>query len=157
MPPVAETLGTGSEGNGKQGQDMDGKLLGQVCSLMGGRQILQDNSLQRVHHNTPIFHSAPSSKEYQAFVTTFEACEAPYYCQEHVLQVPGLRELPESEEFVAEENIHLSDGLTQKDVREDDNTVQTSNRLHSPPPTDASEPSENAVRQETLTFNPSPP
>ncbi len=27
--------------------------------------------------NTPIFHSAPSSKGYWAFVTTFEVCEAP--------------------------------------------------------------------------------
>jgi hypothetical protein len=29
--------------------------------------------------NTPIFYSAPSSKGYRAFVTTFEACEAPYF------------------------------------------------------------------------------
>jgi hypothetical protein len=30
--------------------------------------------------NTPIFYSAPFSKGYRAFVTTFEACEAPYFC-----------------------------------------------------------------------------
>ncbi len=42
--------------------------------------------------NKPIFYSAPSSKGYRAFVTTFEACEAPYFRREHVLQIPGLRE-----------------------------------------------------------------
>jgi hypothetical protein len=45
MPPVALTLVAGDKGNGKQGQDMDGELLGQVRFLLGGRQILQDNSL----------------------------------------------------------------------------------------------------------------
>jgi hypothetical protein len=37
-------LGAGSEDNGKQGQDMDGKLLGQMCSVLEGEQILKVDS-----------------------------------------------------------------------------------------------------------------
>ena len=38
--------------------------------------------------NTPIFTTAPSSRAYRAFATTFEALEAPYYRKETVLQYP---------------------------------------------------------------------
>jgi hypothetical protein len=97
--------------------------------------------------NTPIFYSAPSSKGYRAFVTTFEACKAPYFCREHVLQVPGLRErMSEPNEFIAEENIHLQKEPRQKEVREDDNTVRTSNRSNSSPPIDASTAYEDAIQ-----------
>jgi len=37
--------------------------------------------------NTPIFTTAPSSRTYRAFATTFEALEAPYYRKETVLQL----------------------------------------------------------------------
>jgi hypothetical protein len=54
VPPVAPTLGAEGEGNGKQGQDMDGKLLGQMCPVLEGRKILQIDSLQRIHQYTNI-------------------------------------------------------------------------------------------------------
>ncbi len=38
--------------------------------------------------NTPIFTTAPLSRAYGAFATTFEALEAPYYQKETVLQYP---------------------------------------------------------------------
>jgi hypothetical protein len=90
-------------------------------------------------------------------MTTFEACKAPYFCQEHVRQIPGLREMSELEEFIAKENIHLPKEPRQKKVREDNDTVRTSNCSNSPPPDDASAPSEGAVRRGALTFDPSPP
>ena len=107
--------------------------------------------------NTPIFHSAPSCTAYRAFATTFEALEAPFYRREQVLQVPGLRELRDPEEFVAEENIHLRDFPDTAKVREDDETIKTSNRTDSPAPPDAYKPSEHATRHGALTFDPSPP
>jgi hypothetical protein len=60
-------------------------------------------------------------------MTTFEVCKAPYFCQEHVLQVPGLRTMSKPNEFIAEENLHLSKELRQKEVRMDDDRVRTSN------------------------------
>jgi hypothetical protein len=90
-------------------------------------------------------------------VTTFEACEALYFCREHILQTPGLRETLEPNEFIAKENIHLSKEPRQKEVREDNNTVRTSNGLNSSPPNDASTASNNPFRQGPLTFDPSPP
>jgi hypothetical protein len=39
--------------------------------------------------NTPVFYTASSSQAYRAFALTFEAHEAPYFHQEHVLQYPG--------------------------------------------------------------------
>jgi hypothetical protein len=58
--------------------------------------------------NTPSFYSAPASKTYRSFAATFKACGAAFYCREHVLKVPGLRERT-PEEFVADKNIHLRD------------------------------------------------
>ncbi len=65
--------------------------------------------------------------------------------------------MSEPEEFIAKENIHLLKEPRQKEVREDNDTVRTSNRSNSPPPDDASAPSEGAVCQGALTFDPSPP
>ncbi len=61
--------------------------------------------------NVPSFFTAPSLRTYQTFAATFEACEAPYFQRETVLQVPGCTLLRENaeitpEEFVAEENFH---------------------------------------------------
>jgi hypothetical protein len=68
-----------------------------------------------------------------------------------------LRELPELEEFIAEENIHLPQEPRQKEVRADNDTVKTSNRTNSPPPVDASFPSEDAACLGAHTFDPNPP
>jgi hypothetical protein len=62
--------------------------------------------------NTPIFYTSPSTTGYRAFVHTFQALEAPFFRQEHVLQLPGHRWLdhdapPQPEEFMAEENINF--------------------------------------------------
>ena len=59
----------------------------------------------------PTFFMASSSPTYQTFAATFEACEAPFFQRETVLQVPGcplLRENAEitPEEFVAEEDFY---------------------------------------------------
>jgi hypothetical protein len=61
--------------------------------------------------NVPTVFTAPSSCTYQTFAATFEACEAPFFQRETVLQVPGrvlLRENAEitPEEFVAKEDFH---------------------------------------------------
>jgi hypothetical protein len=111
-----------------------------------------------VRTNTLVFHSTPASAAYWAFVTTFEAYEAPYFCHEHVLQFPGgLREHANPAEFIAEENTNLQDYPEAAKVREDDNTITTSNLTHSPSLTDSSEPSDQATCQGALTFDPSPP
>jgi hypothetical protein len=39
--------------------------------------------------NTPSFRTAPALRTYRAFVALFEAAEAQYHRQEHVLQMPG--------------------------------------------------------------------
>ena len=106
--------------------------------------------------NTPSFYSALASKTYCSFAATFEACKAEFYRREHVLQVPGLRERT-PEELVANKNIHLRDApvVDADKVREDDDTVKASNRSGDLPPSYA--PSNQAVHQGPLTFDPSPP
>ena len=115
------------------------------------RSIQHDPSM-----NTLSFYSAPASKTYCSFATTFEACKAAFYRREHILQVPGLRERA-PEEFVANKNIHLCDALVADadKVREDDNTVKTANRSEDLPPSYT--PSEQAERQGLLTFDLLPP
>jgi hypothetical protein len=109
--------------------------------------------------NTPIFTTAPSSRAYHAFTTTFEALEAPYYHKETVLQYPGRHLMDDEpafapEEFVAEENLNFKKEVSVAEgVESDDETVKTSNL---PPPPNDELPSE-AIRRGPLTFNPSPP
>ena len=86
--------------------------------------------------NTPIFTTAPSSRAYRAFATTFEALEAPYYRKETVLQYPRhyLMDIePElaPEEFVAKENLNYEKQVNEG-VDSDDDTVKRSN-LPAPP------------------------
>jgi hypothetical protein len=111
--------------------------------------------------NTPSFHTAAASKTYRAFAATFEACEASFFRSEHVLQIPGLREQPDPDEFIANKNIHLRQFDDATKVREDDDkTIRTSNvTVDSPPPTPDGpyEPSDQSERRGTLTFDPSPP
>ncbi len=61
--------------------------------------------------NVPTFFMAPSLRMYRTFTATFEACEAPFFQRETVLQVPGCTLLRENakitpEEFVAEDDFH---------------------------------------------------
>jgi hypothetical protein len=111
--------------------------------------------------NTPSFHTAAASKTYRAFAATFEACEASFFRREHVLQLPGLREQPDPDEFIADENIHLRANDDATKVREDDDkTIRTSNvtgDLPPPIPDEPYEPSDRSERRGTLTFDPSPP
>jgi hypothetical protein len=118
--------------------------------------------------NTPVFYTAPSSRAYQAFTSTFEALEAPFFCQEHVLQYPGQRpiategpfdpmDLLSREEFIAEENLNLEKQkrmLVNEGVTLDNETVQTSNLLSTPA---NDEPHPGTACQGALTVNPSPP
>jgi len=120
----------------------------------GKKTVLFDPST-----NTPIFTTAPSSRTYRAFATTFEALEAPYYHKETVLQYPGRHLMDDEaafapEEFVAEENLNFEkDASVDEGVKSDDETVKTSNL---PAPPDDGPPSE-AIRRGPLTFDPSPP
>jgi len=83
--------------------------------------------------NTPIFTTAPSSRAYRPFATTFEALEAPYYCKETVLQYPDRNLMNDEpafapEEFVAEENLNFDKEVSVNEgVESDDKTVKTSN------------------------------
>ena len=160
MPPITPTLGAGSEGKGKHGkveQDMDGKSLGQVYLVVGQWPIFQVDPTSSFDQHSN-FSLRSLHKAYRAFATTFEACEAAFYRKEHVLQVPGLGKHHDPDEFIANENINLRH-VNYPDaakVREDDETIKTSNRLeHSPPP--SYEPSEQAELQGPLAFDPSPP
>jgi hypothetical protein len=109
--------------------------------------------------NTPIFTTAPSSRAYRAFATTFEALEAPYYRKETVLQYPGRNLMDDEpafapEEFVAEENLNFEKEVSVAEgVESDDEMVKTSNL---PAPPNDKPPSE-AIRRGPLTFDPSPP
>ena len=99
----------------------------------GKKTVLFDPST-----NTPIFTTAPSSRAYRAFATTFEALEAPYYRKETVLQYPGRYLMDDEpafapEEFVAEENLNFEKEVSVAEgVESDDETVKTSN-LPAPP------------------------
>jgi len=75
--------------------------------------------------NMPIFTTAPLSRAYRAFATTFEALEAPYYQKETVLQYPCHNLMDDEpalapEEFVAEENLNyekqVDEGVVQYPV-----------------------------------------
>ncbi len=120
----------------------------------GKKTVLFDPTM-----NTPIFTTAPSSRAYRAFATTFEALEAPYYRKETVLQYPGRHLMDDEpafapEEFVAEENLNFEKEVpVAEGVESDDETVKTPNL---PAPLDDDLPSE-AIRRGPLTFDPSPP
>jgi len=120
----------------------------------GKKTVLFDPST-----NTPVFTTAPSSRAYRVFATTFEALEAPYYHKETALQYPGCHLMGNEpafapEEFVAEENLNFEkDALVDEGVKSDDETVKTSNL---PAPPDDGPPSE-AIGRGPLTFDPAPP
>ncbi len=78
--------------------------------------------------NTTSFRTAPASHTYRAFVALFEAAEAQYHRQEHVLQMPGRLHL--HKDFTAKENVHaniLKIPITDSEgATSDDLTVQAS-------------------------------
>jgi hypothetical protein len=88
--------------------------------------------------NTPIFTTAPSSRAYRVFATTFEALEAPYYQKETVLQYPCHNLMDDEpvlvpEEFIAKENLNYKKDMSvDEGVDSDNDTVKTSN-LPTPP------------------------
>jgi hypothetical protein len=111
--------------------------------------------------NVPTFFTAPSLRMYQTFAATFEACEAPFFQSETILQVPGCTLLRENakitpEEFVAEEDFHHVNRkqLIDNKVNKDDKTIHTSNVPDSPDKMAA--PDKSNCRG-PLTFDPLPP
>jgi hypothetical protein len=111
--------------------------------------------------NVPTFFTAPSSCTYQTFAETFEACEAPFFQRETVLQVPGCMLLRENakitpEEFVAEEDFHPGNRkrLIDNKVNEDDETIHSSNI---PDPPDKMAAHDESICRGPLIFDPSPP
>jgi hypothetical protein len=111
--------------------------------------------------NVPTFFTAPSLCTYQTFTTLFEACEAPFFQRETVLQVPGHTLLRENvkitpEEFVAEEDFHCGNRkrLNDNKINEDDKIICTSNVLD--PPDEMAAPDKSICRG-PLIFDPLPP
>jgi hypothetical protein len=108
--------------------------------------------------NVPTFFTAPSLHMYQTFATMFEACEAPFFQRETILQVPGCTLLRENaeitpEEFVAEEDFHHGNmkWLINDKVNKDDKTIHTSNL-----PDEMAAPDE-SICCGPLIFDPLPP
>jgi len=104
---------------------------------------------------------APSLRMYQTFATMFEACEAPFFQRETVLQVPGRTLLRENakitpEEFVAEEDFHCGNRkwLIDNRVNKDDKTIRISNV---PDPPDKTEAPDKSICHGPLTFDSLPP
>ena len=88
----------------------------------------------RTMANVPTFFMPPSLRMYQTFAAMFEACEAPFFQRETILQVPGCTLLRENAEitpdqFVAEEDFHRGNRkwLINDKVNKDDETICTSN------------------------------
>jgi hypothetical protein len=111
--------------------------------------------------NVPTFFMAPSSRTYQTFAATFEACEAPFFHRETVLQVPGRKLLRENakitpEEFEAEDDFHCGNRkwLIDDKVNKDDDTIHRSNVPD--PPDEMAAPDESIPRGPFI-FDPSPP
>ena len=79
--------------------------------------------------NTQSFGNAPALRTYRTFVALYEAAEAQYHHQEHVLQMPGQLHL--KEEFRAGENIHTNilkkPPLAYEGAMSNNVTVQASN------------------------------
>ena len=124
----------------------------------GGHQRMIPHSRDT---NTPVFRTAPNTSTYRAFSAHVEAMEANFHRQQHVIQLPGRRRLmDEADEFLAEENLLLSEDYRKKDfsategASHDDETIKAGN-VH----TDTSEEDEQeteTARIGPLTFDPTP-
>jgi hypothetical protein len=65
----------------------------EYCILIWGQTKYKKTIPFNPNSNIPIMHLASLSCAYCAFATTFEACEASFFRREHVLQIPGLRQI----------------------------------------------------------------
>ncbi len=63
------------------------------CILIWGQGAFKKTVPFDPSTNTPIFHTSLKTVAYRAFASTFMALEAPFFWREHVLQVPGIRNL----------------------------------------------------------------
>jgi hypothetical protein len=111
--------------------------------------------------NVPTFFMAPFLRTYQTFAAIFEACEAPIFQRETVLQVPGCTLLRENaeitpEEFEAEEDFHHGNKkqLIDNKVNKDNETICTSNV---PDPPDETAAPDKSICHGPLIFDPLPP
>ncbi len=104
--------------------------------------------------NTPIFFTFPKTSAYRAFAATFMALEAPFFWREHVLQVPGSRNLVgpplSEEEFVVEESINHPPSP----AREGENSKEKNSGIQA---AEGDSPSAHVLRRSAFTFDPSPP
>jgi hypothetical protein len=105
--------------------DTNNKALTLIWKLRKHQQTIPYHPLT----NTPSFRTAPALRFHRAFVALFEAAEAHYHQQKHVLQMPGQLHL--NKEFTPKENVHAdipkkpitdSEGATSNEL-----TVQASN------------------------------
>ncbi len=96
---------------------------------------------------------APKTLAYQAFVATFMALKAPFFRREHILQVPGVRNLAvfcsPDKEFIAEENVNYLPSSASVKERQTEEEVGT--QAHDSPPTS------HVLHCSALMFNPTPP
>jgi hypothetical protein len=128
-----------------------------ILFLDGGQKTIPFSTTT----NVPTFFTAPSLHTYQTFAATFEACEAPFFQRETVLQVPKCTLLRENakitpEEFVAEKDFHHGNrkwSINNK-VNKDDETICTSNV---PDPPDKTAAPDESICHGPLIFDPSPP
>jgi hypothetical protein len=111
--------------------------------------------------NVPTFFMAHSLHTYRTFAATFEACGAPFFQRETVLQVPGCTLLRDHskitpEEFVAEKDFHQGyrKQLIDNKVNKDDKKLCTSNV---PDPPDKTAALDKSICCGPLTFDPLPP
>ncbi len=129
------------------------------CILIWGQAKYKKTISFNPTSNVPIMHSASLSRTYRAFATNFEAFDASFFRREHVLQIPGLRQLDgqaalDEQEFVVEENVNFNKQSRGCSTRQQ-NGQNIERHL----------PSEGAVEEEpdtstcmgALTFDPSPP
>jgi hypothetical protein len=132
----------------------------QNCVLIWGQGKYKKTIPFNSNSNVPIMYSTSLSFAYCTFAATFETMEANFFCQEHVLQVPGLhhlqRDAPNKQEFNAKENLNFGRGEPRKVVSQDDKTIKTSN-VTSPPEGAAEEEPNTSTHMGALTFGTSPP
>jgi hypothetical protein len=124
------------------------------CTLIWGQGAFCKTIPFNASTNTPIFFTSPKTLAYRAFAATFMALEAPFFRREHVLQVPGSRNLVgpplSEEEFVAEENINYPPSL----AHEGENSKEKNSGTQA---AEGDSPSAQVLRRSTITFDPSPP
>ncbi len=94
-----------------------------ALTLIWNQQKYRRKILYHPLTNTPSFCTASALRTYRAFMALFEAMEAQYHQQEHVLQMPGQIHL--DKEFTAKGNVHAN--IPNKPIT--DSEGATSNKL----------------------------